>query len=915
MNLVPHFCTRTVRRWTPLALVALILTSCMPVAPYTNGEGGPTPPLEDAAPFSNPDTVVLRGTPTPEPDLADDSDLAAATTPVAVATEVTPETVTPDATATSAPTPTVTPVPVTPAVAISMQDALNCLASGQVVYGLALQNTNVRQQTDVAACRIGRIPKGSLVRITGSLDLNNPAANIALVTATPEMTATVAPLAEVTEAGATETVATEITEGAAAISALTTPAPTATPATERVLNAIFPGRSTEVPATNGDSNTVALLPTSTTTATPTSLPTFTPTAAPTLVASAVTEAPHFGYTEDIQPLFDRTCNSCHSGIVKSNDLQVTEYDPLMAGGKSGPAVIPGDAANSLLWTQIESGKMPMVGELSAVDKAMVRDWIDAGAPEFRPTPIATATLVATSTVVATVTPPQLADIETTPDATSSATGTATTTPTNALIVQLPSVEGSANWSFGNQTITATTGAGPQQFAAAGSQWGGWLVVDPADYDAVADSCQDPSVAPLSVVSSELILPVACGLSPSVAALDLLRVSLALPVSTPAVAAVPASSTSAAAAPSSASSTVSADTEDAETAAAADTITGAGADSVEIEAVAAVPAAVGDFSAAAAGISAKAIGLAAAADADGWLTPRGGYCIDRRLPDNDRGITALSFAPDGTLYMALDSKITGEVDPLILNDAFHPSRSIAVYDPVSGNRPTLILDESPRVTGLDYDNGILWVSRAGEVGMIPDGGKYEPLAGGFAVDSQLYHANNGIVSSGGYVYVSAGGVRDGYYEGPIMGISEQGAQDVVSGGNPWAARHCARPDRPIALGAQHQYLHLRRTRCAQSLWNHRRPLGPPVVDGQWRHQCARGRARRRRGRCAQSGIGRRRRGGCALLWLPAGDYGAAALVCEPGGQPHQHRRAHWHYLGNGHHLLCAIWPRSGALSPG
>ena len=294
-----------------------------------------------------------------------------------------------------------------------------------MVYGLALQNTNVRQQTDVAACRIGRMPKGSLVRVTGSLDFNNPAANIALVTATPELTATVAPVAEVTEATETEAAETSVEESAstgsaAAISALTTPAPTATPATERVLNAIFPGRSTEVPATNGDSNTVALLPTSTTTATPTSLPTFTPTAAPTLVASAVTEAPHFGYVEDIQPLFDRTCNSCHSGIVKSNDLQVTEYDPLMAGGKSGPAVIPGDSANSLLWTQIESGKMPMVGELSAVDKAMVRDWIDAGAPEFRPTPIATATLVATSTAVATVTPAQLAEDEPTPDATSGA---------------------------------------------------------------------------------------------------------------------------------------------------------------------------------------------------------------------------------------------------------------------------------------------------------------------------------------------------------------------------------------------------------------------------------------------------------------------------------------------------------------
>lgn len=124
---------------------------------------------------------------------------------------------------------------------------------------------------------------------------------------------------------------------------------------------------------------------------------------------------------------------------------------------------------------------------------------------------------------------------------------------------------------------------------------------------------------------------------------------------------------------------------------------------------------------------------------------------------------------------------------MLNDAFHPSRSIAVYDPVSGNEPVIILDESVRVTGLDYDNGLLWVTRAGEVGVIPDGGSYEPLAGGFAVDSHLYHANNGIVASGGYVYVSAGGVRDGYYEGPMVGISEQGAQEIVSGGNPWAAR--------------------------------------------------------------------------------------------------------------------------------
>jgi hypothetical protein len=74
-----------------------------------------------------------------------------------------------------------------------------------------------------------------------------------------------------------------------------------------------------------------------------------------------------------------------------------------------------------------------------------------------------------------------------------------------------------------------------------------------------------------------------------------------------------------------------------------------------------------------------------------------------------------------------------------------------------------------------------------VGRIPDGGSYETLAGGFKVQSQLFHANNGIEVDGGWVYVSAGGMRDGYVEGPIVGVSEAGAQDIVSDGSPFAAR--------------------------------------------------------------------------------------------------------------------------------
>jgi glucose/arabinose dehydrogenase len=210
--------------------------------------------------------------------------------------------------------------------------------------------------------------------------------------------------------------------------------------------------------------------------------------------------------------------------------------------------------------------------------------------------------------------------------------------------------------------------------------------------------------------------------------------------------------------------------------------------VEAGAASASAAAPGrTLAAAQSGIQAAALNLPAASDADGWLQPRGGFCVDQRLPQNERGITALAFAPDGRLFIAFDASLTDEPDPLILYDAHHPSRSIAIFDPATNMRPVEILSESTRITGMVYHNGALFLNRAGEVGWIPDGGKYQPLAGGFAVNSQLFHANNGIAIADGWLYVSAGGVIDGYSDGPIVGISEAGAQSIVSGGNRFAAR--------------------------------------------------------------------------------------------------------------------------------
>ena len=90
-----------------------------------------------------------------------------------------------------------------------------------------------------------------------------------------------------------------------------------------------------------------------------------------------------GYNEDVQPIFERTCNSCHSGVVQTKELQVTAYGPLMAGSENGPVVVPGKPEESLLWEMIATGQMPMIGELSQLDQATVRLWIEAGAPERR----------------------------------------------------------------------------------------------------------------------------------------------------------------------------------------------------------------------------------------------------------------------------------------------------------------------------------------------------------------------------------------------------------------------------------------------------------------------------------------------------------------------------------------------------
>jgi hypothetical protein len=284
----------------------------------------------------------------------------------------------------------------------------------------------------------------------------------------------------------------------------------------------------------------------------------------------------------------------------------------------------------------------------------------------------------------------------------------------------------------------------------------WFTLSDPKLVAVKDACKDKPVSGSTMASADLIIPVSCGVEPSSAQIKMALIGGRTATS--------GSSATTGKSNAAAASAGVATTAEANPAAAAIRGTNAGGT----------------------GITAAAFGLPGPSEADPYMVPRG-FCAERRLPDNHRGVTAISFAPDGRMFLAMDSDLAHDVDPLILYDAYHPSRSIVVYDWVNNMTPVEIMSESSRITGLDYADGSLYVSRAGEVGRIPDGGTYETLAGGFSVSSQLFHANNGVVVDNGWLYVSAGGVRDGYVEGPIVGVGEAGAQDIVSGGNPYAAR--------------------------------------------------------------------------------------------------------------------------------
>src|SRR5688500_2499871 len=92
------------------------------------------------------------------------------------------------------------------------------------------------------------------------------------------------------------------------------------------------------------------------------------------------------FTREIPALFEKHCLKCHGPEKQKGGLRFDRKEGALTSGESGEkAIVPGKASDSrlikLVSSKDEDERMPPKdGPLSAAEIALLRQWIDAGAP-------------------------------------------------------------------------------------------------------------------------------------------------------------------------------------------------------------------------------------------------------------------------------------------------------------------------------------------------------------------------------------------------------------------------------------------------------------------------------------------------------------------------------------------------------
>ena len=100
-------------------------------------------------------------------------------------------------------------------------------------------------------------------------------------------------------------------------------------------------------------------------------------------------SPGAALARKVADIFEFNCVVCHGRKKREGGLDLRTVASMRKGGKTGPALIAGKSAESLLVRRIRDDEMPTrigrseasVKPVSAAELDLIRSWIDAGAPE------------------------------------------------------------------------------------------------------------------------------------------------------------------------------------------------------------------------------------------------------------------------------------------------------------------------------------------------------------------------------------------------------------------------------------------------------------------------------------------------------------------------------------------------------
>jgi Protein of unknown function (DUF1553)/Protein of unknown function (DUF1549)/Planctomycete cytochrome C len=89
------------------------------------------------------------------------------------------------------------------------------------------------------------------------------------------------------------------------------------------------------------------------------------------------------FEKSVRPILAARCQGCHGPAKQKGGLRLDSRARILAGGSTGPAVVPGDPAESLLVDAINYGEMyqmPPKSRLPAEEIRTLTEWVRRGAP-------------------------------------------------------------------------------------------------------------------------------------------------------------------------------------------------------------------------------------------------------------------------------------------------------------------------------------------------------------------------------------------------------------------------------------------------------------------------------------------------------------------------------------------------------